>query len=130
MIAFSLITLDIKFNSILFCLILFRKISKSVNILILSSSSSSSSSLESSDHRVSKRGVHDTSCKGINDKGLWDKLDRVCRDCQNLYRKPIVEIECRRNCFSSEYFTMCVGDLLLPVQEYASDAKALKDIFR
>ncbi|XP_066939060.1 crustacean hyperglycemic hormone-like [Macrobrachium rosenbergii] len=76
---------------------------------------------------LSKRSIPDSDCKGVYYADLWKKLVRVCRDCYNLYRKPYVSIECRRGCFESDVFRMCVGDLLLPVQEYDFYATVLRE---
>ena len=35
---------------------------------------------------LSKRSFFDIQCKGVYDKGIFAKLDRVCDDCYNLYR--------------------------------------------
>ena len=46
-------------------------------------------------HGLAKRAA-DTSCKGAHyDYGILEKLERVCEDCYNLYRKPSALIECR-----------------------------------
>nr|AFG16932.1 hyperglycemic hormone [Pandalus japonicus] len=66
-------------------------------------------------HNVPKRAVLDQSCKGIYDRELFKKLDRVCEDCYNLYRKPYVGVDCRKNCFGTRTFSQCVADLLLDV---------------
>nr|ANQ38674.1 AtnCHH2 preproprotein [Athanas nitescens] len=75
-----------------------------------------------------RRSVHGPPCKGINDHRIRKKLEKVCRDCHNLYRKASVAIECKRGCFVSDVFLMCVADLLLPVKEYDSLARTLRDI--
>nr|ANQ38658.1 CHH1L preproprotein [Chorismus antarcticus] len=92
-----------------------------------SSSSSDSPSLPSSPltalargHSLPKRAVLDQSCKGIYDRELFKKLDRVCEDCYNLYRKPYVGIDCRKHCFSTKTFNQCVGDLLLDEKLYTA----------
>nr|ARN17962.1 CHH1L precursor [Caridion steveni] len=98
---------------------------------LLSSSSSSSSASPSlpaepssplaaltRGHSVPKRAVLDQSCKGIFDRELFKKLDRVCEDCYNLYRKPYVGIDCRKDCFGTKIFAQCVTDQLLNEKEY------------
>nr|QOD39446.1 crustacean hyperglycemic hormone [Lysmata vittata] len=97
---------------------------------LLSSSSSASPSVPSQPsspltaaltqrgHSLPKRAVLDQSCKGIYDRELFKKLDRVCEDCYNLYRKPYVGIDCRRNCFLTKTFDQCVVDLLLDEKEF------------
>ncbi|RXG59492.1 Crustacean hyperglycemic hormone, partial [Armadillidium vulgare] len=60
-----------------------------------------------------KRRIFDTSCKGFYDRGLFAQLDRVCEDCYNLYRKPHVAAECRRDCYTTEVFESCLKDLMM-----------------
>ncbi|XP_064085676.1 crustacean hyperglycemic hormone B-like [Macrobrachium nipponense] len=98
-------------------------------LLSLSSSSSSyPSSLASSglaatdDLAVNKRAILDPTCKGIFDRGLLKKLEKVCEDCYNVYRKPYVAVECRSNCFGNLIFRQCLDDLLMMdvVDEYVN----------
>ncbi|XP_068202987.1 crustacean hyperglycemic hormone B-like isoform X4 [Palaemon carinicauda] len=100
-------------------------------LLALSSSSSSSSSatpflassdLEANDHSVDKRTIMDLNCKGIFDRELLKKLERVCEDCYNIYRKPYVGVECRSKCFGNLIFRQCLDDLLMMdvVEEYVN----------
>ena len=43
-----------------------------------------------------KRQVFDASCKGVYDRRLWAKLNKVCLDCQNIYRgDSTIEEKCR-----------------------------------
>nr|ACS35346.1 crustacean hyperglycemic hormone isoform 1 [Rimicaris kairei] len=69
-------------------------------------------------HSLNKRAVFDQSCKGIYDRELFRKLDRVCEDCYNLYRKPYVGVECRRKCFGTSTFRQCVEAQLLDVEDH------------
>nr|ABE02191.1 prepro-crustacean hyperglycemic hormone [Pagurus bernhardus] len=73
------------------------------------------------EHSMDKRQAFDRSCKGVYDRGLFKKLERVCDDCYNLYRKPYVEVGCKANCYANSIFRQCIGDLLLEdvVEEYA-----------
>ncbi|XP_037787977.1 molt-inhibiting hormone-like isoform X1 [Penaeus monodon] len=95
---------------------------------LLSSSSSSSSGSSSpllalgGDHSVNKRDTFDHSCKGIYDRELFRKLDRVCEDCYNLYRKPYVATECKSNCYANFVFKQCLDDLLMvdAIDEYVN----------
>ncbi|KAF2364714.1 Arthropod neurohormone/Alpha-latrotoxin associated low molecular weight protein [Trinorchestia longiramus] len=77
--------------------------------------------LLSSDLGRPKRALFDDSCKGVYDRELFSKLDRVCEDCYNLYRKPSVSYECRRDCYSNTMFESCLYDLMLHemVDKYA-----------
>nr|AFG16934.1 hyperglycemic hormone [Pandalus japonicus] len=94
-----------------------------------SSSSSSPSGLASlvKGHNLVKRAT-DMSCKGAQyDIKLFEKLDRVCEDCYNLYRKPFVAIECRRNCFGTSVFRQCVAAQLLDVEEHVDIREAIAE---
>ncbi|XP_045610484.1 crustacean hyperglycemic hormones-like isoform X2 [Procambarus clarkii] len=95
---------------------------------LLSSGSSSSEPLSflSQDQSVNKRQVFDQACKGIYDRAIFKKLDRVCEDCYNLYRKPYVATTCRTNCFAHSAFQFCVMDLGLNLDLY----KQLSEIIR
>nr|ANQ38673.1 AtnCHH1 preproprotein [Athanas nitescens] len=62
---------------------------------------------------VDKRAVMDLSCKGIYDRELFKKLDRVCEDCYNIYRKPYIGVECRKSCYGNLIFMQCLDDLLM-----------------
>nr|QHR84459.1 hyperglycemic hormone A [Panulirus homarus] len=92
---------------------------------LLSSSSSTPLSLVSADHSVDKRAVFDQSCKGVYDRSLFQKLDRVCDDCYNLYRKSYVSTGCRENCYGNLVFRQCLDDLLLVdvVDEYVASVQ-------
>ncbi|XP_045610482.1 crustacean hyperglycemic hormones-like isoform X1 [Procambarus clarkii] len=96
---------------------------------LLSSGSSSSEPLSflSQDQSVNKRQVFDQACKGIYDRAIFKKLDRVCEDCYNLYRKPYVATTCRQNCYANSVFRQCLDDLLLidVVDEYISGVQTV-----
>ncbi|XP_003427340.1 ion transport peptide isoform X2 [Nasonia vitripennis] len=64
-------------------------------------------------HPFSKRSFMDIQCKGVYDKALFARLDRICEDCYNLFREPQLHTLCRHNCFGTEYFTSCIQALLL-----------------
>jgi len=68
-----------------------------------------------------KRAMFDDSCKGVYDRQLFSKLDRVCEDCYNLYRKTSVSYECRTDCYGNPVFESCLYDLMLHdmVDKYA-----------
>ncbi|XP_071522400.1 crustacean hyperglycemic hormone B-like [Panulirus ornatus] len=88
--------------------------------LLSSMSSSSSSTPLGLESGVEKRTAFDETCKGVYDRALFLKLDTVCDDCYNLYRKSNVGTECRLNCYSNMVFHQCLHDLLLVdvVDEY------------
>nr|WLV89611.1 crustacean-hyperglycemic-hormone-3 [Gecarcinus lateralis] len=77
-------------------------------------------------HRLTKRSYVDSSCKGLYSRSVWDKLYYVCDDCQNLFRDADVGKECRRGCFASDTFVMCLGNLLMPVDQYLTMATSLR----
>lgn len=61
---------------------------------------SSLSSLSAIDHPLSKRSFFDIQCKGVYDKTIFARLDRVCEDCYNLFREPQLHSLCR---FAPQY---------------------------
>lgn len=46
-------------------------------------------------HPFSKRSFMDIQCKGVYDKSLFARLDRICEDCYNLFREPQLHTLCR-----------------------------------
>ncbi|KAL0278921.1 UNVERIFIED_CONTAM: hypothetical protein PYX00_000597 [Menopon gallinae] len=64
-------------------------------------------------HPLSKRSFFDIQCKGVYDKSIFARLDRICEDCYNLFREPQLHSLCRRNCFTTDYFKGCLDVLLL-----------------
>ncbi|XP_006571870.1 crustacean hyperglycemic hormones isoform X2 [Apis mellifera] len=64
-------------------------------------------------HPLGKRSFIDIQCKGIYDKSIFARLDRICEDCYNLFREPQLHQLCRQDCFGTEYFTSCIQALLL-----------------
>ncbi|XP_064085674.1 crustacean hyperglycemic hormones isoform X1 [Macrobrachium nipponense] len=91
-------------------------------LLSTSSSASAASPTRGQGLNLKKRAILDQSCKGIFDRELFKKLDRVCDDCYNLYRKPYVAIDCREGCYQNLVFRQCIQDLQLMDQldEYAN----------
>nr|QBQ04000.1 crustacean hyperglycemic hormone form A [Hemigrapsus sanguineus] len=77
-------------------------------------------------HERIRRSYVDGSCKGLYSRSVWDDLYNVCKECQNLYRISGLGKDCRRGCFASETFTMCLGDLLKPVDKYLTMAVSLR----
>ncbi|XP_067002616.1 ion transport peptide isoform X2 [Anabrus simplex] len=68
-------------------------------------------------HPLSKRSFFDIQCKGVYDKSIFARLDRICEDCYNLFREPQLHSLCRSKCFSSEYFEGCLDTLQLKEEE-------------
>lgn len=46
-------------------------------------------------HPLGKRSFLDIQCKGVYDKSLFARLDRICEDCYNLFREPQLHSLCR-----------------------------------
>ncbi|KOX67835.1 Ion transport peptide [Melipona quadrifasciata] len=46
-------------------------------------------------HPLGKRSFIDIQCKGIYDKSIFARLDRICEDCYNLFREPQLHQLCR-----------------------------------
>ncbi|XP_050429989.1 CHH-like protein isoform X2 [Adelges cooleyi] len=74
----------------------------------------SSSGIE---HPLSKRSFFDIQCKGVYDKTIFARLDRVCEDCYNLFREPQLHSLCRSTCFNTVYFKACLESLQLLTEE-------------
>ena len=55
----------------------------------------SSSAASVFSHPLSKRSFFDINCRGVYDKSIYARLDRVCQDCYNLYREPELHTLCR-----------------------------------
>ncbi|XP_036145762.1 ion transport peptide isoform X2 [Monomorium pharaonis] len=66
-----------------------------------------------SGHPLGKRSFFDIQCKGVYDKSIFARLDRICEDCYNLFREPQLHMLCKQDCFSTQYFTSCIQALLL-----------------
>ncbi|XP_059485062.1 ion transport peptide-like isoform X3 [Neocloeon triangulifer] len=65
-------------------------------------------------HTLSKRThFFDIQCKGVYDKSIFARLDRICEDCYNLFREPQLHSLCRKECFTTHYFKGCVDSLML-----------------
>ncbi|RXG52119.1 Crustacean hyperglycemic hormone [Armadillidium vulgare] len=77
-----------------------------------------------------KRRLFDSNCKGIYNREAIDKLDSVCDACYNLYRKPYIASECRKECYNNGLFESCLYDLMMHdvAHEYTSMVRVL-DIF-
>ncbi|XP_074042223.1 ion transport peptide isoform X2 [Leptinotarsa decemlineata] len=63
-------------------------------------------------HHLAKRSFFDLQCRGVYDKSIFARLDRICVDCYNLFREPSVHSLCRSQCFSTKIFKGCVESLL------------------
>ncbi|XP_073995716.1 ion transport peptide isoform X2 [Rhodnius prolixus] len=68
-------------------------------------------------HPLNKRSFFDLQCKGVYDKSIFARLDRICEDCYNLFREPQLHSLCRSDCFASKYFAGCLEALLLREEE-------------
>ncbi|XP_050526004.1 ion transport peptide-like isoform X2 [Daktulosphaira vitifoliae] len=85
---------------------------------------SSSSGIE---HSLSKRSFFDIQCKGVYDKAIFARLDRVCEDCYNLFQVDKLRFLCREKCFTTEFFKGCL-DVLLLDDEMESIQKGIKQL--
>lgn len=47
------------------------------------------------EHHLTKRSYFDINCKGLYDKSIFARLDRICQDCYSLYREPELHTLCR-----------------------------------
>lgn len=64
-------------------------------------------------HHLTKRSFFDIQCKGVYDKSIFARLDRICEDCYNLFREPQIHSLCMKNCFTTDYFKGCLETLQL-----------------
>ncbi|XP_055701449.1 ion transport peptide isoform X2 [Phlebotomus papatasi] len=65
-------------------------------------------------HTLAKRSTFfDIECKGVFNKSIFFRLDRICEDCYSLFREPQLHSLCKDKCFDNEYFNGCVEALLL-----------------
>ncbi|CAK9832064.1 Ion transport peptide-like [Anthophora retusa] len=85
----------------------------SVTLLLVSSCIGPTDAGILNGHPLGKRSFIDIQCKGIYDKSIFARLDRICEDCYNLFREPQLHQLCRKNCFTSDYFKGCLDVLLL-----------------
>ncbi|XP_034951409.1 ion transport peptide [Chelonus insularis] len=93
--------------------VLFSVFAWSVVLLFILSSFGVADAAVLTGHPLGKRSYIDLGCKGVYDKSIFARLDRVCEDCYNLFREPQIHSLCRQECFSSKYFTSCIQALLL-----------------
>ncbi|KRF80065.1 uncharacterized protein Dvir_GJ20243, isoform C [Drosophila virilis] len=69
-------------------------------------------------HNLSKRSnFFDLECKGIFNKTMFFRLDRICEDCYQLFRETSIHRLCKKDCFDSKWFGECVKVLLTPTEE-------------
>ncbi|KAJ8669365.1 hypothetical protein QAD02_000624 [Eretmocerus hayati] len=61
--------------------------------------------------------IRENECKGVYDKSIFAKLDRICVDCYNLFREPQLHNQCRHKCFTTDYFEGCIDVLMLQDQK-------------
>ncbi|XP_062129319.1 ion transport peptide isoform X2 [Drosophila sulfurigaster albostrigata] len=65
-------------------------------------------------HNLSKRSnFFDLECKGIFNKTMFFRLDRICEDCYQLFRETSIHRLCKQDCFGSQFFNACVESLQL-----------------
>ncbi|XP_044740704.1 ion transport peptide-like isoform X1 [Chrysoperla carnea] len=78
-------------------------------------------------HHISRRSFAELQCKGVYDRSLFARLDRICEDCYNLFREHQLHRLCREQCFTSDYFVGCVQSLQLDdeLEQYKTWIKQL-----
>ncbi|XP_011069312.1 PREDICTED: ion transport peptide isoform X2 [Acromyrmex echinatior] len=96
------------------CPLLMSILTWSLTLLLISSCIDLGADAASlSGHPLGKRSFFDIQCKGVYDKSIFARLDRICEDCYNLFREPQLHMLCKQDCFSTQYFTSCIQALLL-----------------
>ncbi|XP_049308769.1 ion transport peptide-like isoform X1 [Bactrocera dorsalis] len=74
--------------------------------------------LPHNNHNLSKRSnFFDLECKGIFNKTMFFRLDRICEDCYQLFRETSIHRLCKQNCFTHETFGECLKVLMIPEEE-------------
>ncbi|EDV57022.2 uncharacterized protein Dere_GG22978, isoform A [Drosophila erecta] len=72
-------------------------------------------------HNLSKRSnFFDLECKGIFNKTMFFRLDRICEDCYQLFRETSIHRLCKKDCFDSKWFGECLKVLLIPEEEISN----------
>ncbi|CAG9805726.1 unnamed protein product [Chironomus riparius] len=65
-------------------------------------------------HDVQKRSsFFDIDCKGVFNKSIFFRLDRICEDCYSLFREVELHALCKKQCFTTEFFKGCLEALQL-----------------
>ncbi|XP_055848740.1 uncharacterized protein LOC129913825 isoform X4 [Episyrphus balteatus] len=66
-------------------------------------------------HSLSKRSntFFELDCKGVYNKSMFFRLDRICEDCYQLFRETTVHRLCKQDCFGTEFFEACIQALQL-----------------
>ncbi|EFN85846.1 Ion transport peptide-like [Harpegnathos saltator] len=93
--------------------ILLSVLTWSLALLLISSCINLTDARTLNGHPLSKRSFFDIQCKGVYDKSIFARLDRICEDCYNLFREPQLHMLCKKNCFTTDYFKGCLDVLLL-----------------
>ncbi|XP_022658540.1 crustacean hyperglycemic hormone-like [Varroa jacobsoni] len=60
-----------------------------------------------------KRSFLQMGCKGEFVPSFFARLDRVCEECFQMYRKPFIFDSCRSDCYRNETFLLCTEALML-----------------
>ncbi|XP_074105809.1 ion transport peptide isoform X1 [Cotesia typhae] len=107
--------------------VLLSIIAWSVTILLISSCLDVADAGLVMGHSLGKRSYFDLGCKGVYDKSIFARLDRVCEDCFNLFREPQLHTLCRKDCFTTYYFKGCVETLLMQdeIEQFKNAIKQL-----
>lgn len=96
------------------CPLLVSVLTWSLTLLLISSCIDLGADAASlSGHPLGKRSFFDIQCKGVYDKSIFARLDRICEDCYNLFREPQLHMLCKKECFTTDYFKGCLDVLLL-----------------
>ncbi|XP_068203803.1 probable molt-inhibiting hormone [Palaemon carinicauda] len=94
-----------------------------------SSSSSSPALLRNlANGRMVAKRHYGSSCQGFQfSKALYKKVDEVCDECTNLYRKPYIKEACRTDCFVNDVFEKCLEVLMHDAEEFLIIRSAIAD---
>ncbi|XP_020287506.1 ion transport peptide isoform X2 [Pseudomyrmex gracilis] len=110
----SLSSSSSKLSTRSFCPFLLSVLTWSLTVLLISSCIGLGADAATINaHPLGKRSFFDIQCKGVYDKSIFARLDRICEDCYNLFREPQLHMLCKQECFTTQYFTSCIQALLL-----------------
>ncbi|XP_023235615.1 crustacean hyperglycemic hormone-like [Centruroides sculpturatus] len=65
-------------------------------------------------------------CYGQRDRATFYWLINLCYDCYRLYLAIDIEIGCRENCFTTDYFEKCMIALQLTESEKEANRNRVK----
>jgi len=59
-----------------------------------------------------QRGYIEAGCGGFRDLQKYSQLELVCDRCRDHFRSDELFLQCRQNCFTTDWFPYCAGQQL------------------